>query len=108
MVYAGDGGSGCHRHSHWGRRGEVVAVTLVVPVGAMRVAVMEIGFTAVNVIGQGKEGGGAVGSRGGEDSGGGRSDEGDGGWQNRHSWLCRGATCCVSACRWPYVYNNNS
>ena len=108
MVYAGDGGGGRHHHSHWGRCGEVVAVTLVVPVGAMRVAVMEIGFTAINIVGQGKEGGGAIGSRGGEDSSGGRSDEGDGSWQNCHSRLCRGATCCVSACRRPYVYNNNS
>ena len=80
----------------------------MVPVGVMRVVVMEIGFTAVNIVGQGKEGGGAVGSQGGEDSGGGRSDEGDGGWWNRCSWSCRGATHCVSACRRPYVYNNNS
>ena len=71
MVYAGDGGGGCHCRSHWGRRGEVVVVMLVVPVGAMRVVVMEIGFTAVNVVGQGKEGGGTVGSQGREDSGGG-------------------------------------
>ena len=71
MVYAGDGGGGHHCHSHWGRCGEVVAVTLVVPVGAMRVVVTEIGFTSVNVVGQGKEGGGTVGSQGREDSGGG-------------------------------------
>ena len=50
LVYAGDGGGGHHCRLCGGQGGEVVAVTLTVPVGAMRVVVVAIGITAIDVV----------------------------------------------------------